>query len=140
MTNVNVVLILKNGIVETTKVFGGENKDVNAEKFIKEQVEDFDEDDDINTIIDEYNSQSNGTEIIYEISEIIEEEEEVDGESNFRIDSDTGEKITQGFIFDDGEYYTGSEEKALEYAKKLGFKNLDESYEAERHYWTEWHE
>lgn len=56
----------------------------------------------------------------------------------FRIDSDTGERITSGFVFDEGVYYTASEEKALEYAKKHGYKDLQESYDDEFHYWTEW--
>ncbi len=129
MKNVNVVIILKNGIVQTTKVFGGIEKDINAENFIKEHIEDFDKNDSINDILDKHNTEPDGSEIIYEISEV-DEGEEVDGESLFRIDSDTGKKITTGFVFDDGEYYTGSEEKALEYAKKLGFKTLNESYEA----------
>jgi len=57
----------------------------------------------------------------------------------FRHDSDTGEEITEGFCFNDGDYYTGSKKKALEYAIKQGYKDLQESYDEEYHYWTTWH-
>jgi len=58
---------------------------------------------------------------------------------SMRIDSETGEEIIEGFLIND-ELYIGDEDRALKAVQKQGFKDLEESYEAEYHYWTTWHE
>jgi hypothetical protein len=56
-------------------------------------------------------------------------------------DSKTGKGISAGFVFDtiNGEVF-GEEEDALAFAKKHGYKDLQESYDDEFHYWTEWYQ
>lgn len=63
--------------------------------------------------------------------------EDIEGE--FRIDSFTGLKIQEGFVFRDGDLYIGCEIEALEQAKREGFKDLDASYKEGNHYWTDWY-
>jgi hypothetical protein len=55
-----------------------------------------------------------------------------------RIDSITGKLIKSGYCFQDGEFYCADETEALKYAQEQGYKDLEESFEAENHYWTEW--
>jgi len=55
-----------------------------------------------------------------------------------RIDSKHHTIMFQGFYFERTGMYLEDEADALEHAKELGFKNLEQSYEAEAHYWTEW--
>jgi len=57
-----------------------------------------------------------------------------------RKDSITGEGMNEGFCFGDGEFYCKSDENALEHAKSIGYKDLEESYKDGSHYWTEWYQ
>lgn len=50
----------------------------------------------------------------------------------------TGQSMTYGFYFEDSNFYCISEKHATEHAKSLGYKNLNESYNAKAHYWTSW--
>jgi hypothetical protein len=54
-----------------------------------------------------------------------------------RIDSVTGKAITRGYVFGDGDFYCESEADAIKYAKELGYNSLNEAYEDEAYYWTE---
>ena len=56
-----------------------------------------------------------------------------------RTDSQTGEEILEGFLINN-ELYIGDEDRALKIVQAQGFKSLKQSYEAEFHYWTTWHD
>jgi len=55
-----------------------------------------------------------------------------------RTDSITGNKIESGYCFGDGEFYCESEMDALLYANSIGYDSLEEAYEDEAYYYTEW--
>jgi hypothetical protein len=57
-----------------------------------------------------------------------------------RTCSITGNRFKAGFYFESLGIYVENEEHALFVAKANGFKNLDESYEMEFHYYSEWDE
>jgi hypothetical protein len=50
----------------------------------------------------------------------------------------SGLGINSGFCFFDGETIIKDEYEAIKYAKRLGYKSLDDAYEASIYYWTEW--
>ncbi len=52
----------------------------------------------------------------------------------------TNKGMNEGYCFGDGEFYCISEEHALEYAKKIGYKNLNEAFYEDEYYFTEWEE
>lgn len=52
--------------------------------------------------------------------------------------SATGEGMNEGWIVNDGEYYFKYEEDALAHAKEMGYADLDEAYDNEEFYYTEW--
>jgi hypothetical protein len=52
--------------------------------------------------------------------------------------SKTGEGMNEGYCFNDGEAYFIEEADALEYAKSIGYDNLDDAYEHDAYYYTEW--
>ena len=56
-----------------------------------------------------------------------------------RIDSETNKPMHEGFLINDT-LYIADEKRALEIVQEHGYKDLQESYEAEFHYWTTWHE
>jgi hypothetical protein len=59
--------------------------------------------------------------------------------SKYARKSDTsGLGINEGFVFSDGEFYTEDENEALKKAKESGYNNLEEAYNDEAYYWTEW--
>lgn len=55
-----------------------------------------------------------------------------------RTDSITGKQISEGYCFNDGEFYCENIEDARNYAKELGYSTLSEAYEEEAYYWTTW--
>lgn len=57
-----------------------------------------------------------------------------------RRDSITGLGMNEGWCFGEGDFYCADEEKALIYAKELGYNSIDEAYEDEAGYWTTWEE
>ncbi len=61
------------------------------------------------------------------------------GKAHPRVDSKTGKGISEGFYFESSGNYFQNEKDALEHAKSIGYDNLEESYEDEAHYWTEWY-
>ncbi len=50
----------------------------------------------------------------------------------------TNQGMDAGFVFNDGLYYCSTEEAALAYAKSLGYKDLQESYDDDVSYYTHW--
>ncbi len=52
----------------------------------------------------------------------------------------TGEGMNEGFVFGDGEKYFKHKKDATKYAKEIGYKTLQEAYDDEAYYWTEWEE
>lgn len=50
----------------------------------------------------------------------------------------TGKGMWEGFCFGDGEEYAKDRESAEIIAKRDGYASLDESFDDEHHYWTEW--
>ena len=52
--------------------------------------------------------------------------------------SKTGEGMDEGYCFGEGEAYFIEESDALEYAKSIGYKDLDDAYEQEAYVWTAW--
>jgi len=52
----------------------------------------------------------------------------------------TGEGMNEGYVFGDGTDYFKYEKDALAHAISLGYKDLQESYDDDSHYYTEWEE
>jgi hypothetical protein len=52
----------------------------------------------------------------------------------------TGKGMNEGYCFGDGEAYFIHESDALEFALKRGYSTLDEAYEDDAYYYTEWEE
>lgn len=52
----------------------------------------------------------------------------------------TGRGINEGYVFGEGERYAGDKEHALLIAKEYGYDSLEEAYEDEAYYYTEWEE
>lgn len=55
-----------------------------------------------------------------------------------RVCSITGEGMWEGYCFRNGEEYAIDKESAMIIVKRDGYESLDESYEDENHYYTEW--
>lgn len=55
-----------------------------------------------------------------------------------RKNSITGKGMTEGYIFNDGDFYCETKTHALHYAKENGYKTLEESYNDGFSYHTEW--
>lgn len=50
----------------------------------------------------------------------------------------TGKEMIAGWVVNDGEEYYSTEELALKKCKELGYKSIEEAYEDDVCYWTEW--
>lgn len=50
----------------------------------------------------------------------------------------TGEGMNEGWVFGDGEQYAKNESDALIIAKSYGYESLQEAYDDDCGYWTEW--
>lgn len=48
--------------------------------------------------------------------------------------------MNEGYCFLDGLMYAATEESALKVANQLGYESLEEAYETDAYYWTEWEE
>ena len=59
-------------------------------------------------------------------------------ESFARICSATNEGMNEGFCFGDGDRYFKNEEDALKYAIEIGYESLEEAYDDEAYYFTDW--
>lgn len=57
-----------------------------------------------------------------------------------RVCSISGEGMWEGFCFNEGEEYAKYDEGAEIICKRNGYQSIQESYDAEHHYWTEWQE
>jgi hypothetical protein len=57
-----------------------------------------------------------------------------------RVCSATGRGMNEGFCFGDGEAYFIEKSDALLYAIELGYESLEEAYDDEAYYYTEWEE
>ena len=52
----------------------------------------------------------------------------------------TGRGMNEGYCFGDGEMYACDETSALLIAKEYGYNNLDDAYDNDAYYYTEWDE
>jgi hypothetical protein len=52
----------------------------------------------------------------------------------------TGKGINEGYVFCDGVFYCSTEEQALAEVKKDGYDTLEQAYEDDFYYYTEWEE
>jgi hypothetical protein len=57
-----------------------------------------------------------------------------------RICTATGEGMNEGWVFGDGDAYFKYEADALAHAKDCCYETLQEAYDDEAGYWTEWEE
>jgi hypothetical protein len=57
-----------------------------------------------------------------------------------RKDDHTKKGINEGFVFGHSDLIFGNEKDALAYVKKHGYKTLQESYDDEFHYWSDWYQ
>lgn len=64
----------------------------------------------------------------------------VDGQRFARKCDMTGEGMDDGWVFGGGELYAKYESAALFFAKRLGYSSIDEAYNDDACYWTEWEE
>ena len=52
----------------------------------------------------------------------------------------TGQGMNKGFCFGDGSFYCMNESDAITKAIELGYDSLEEAYEDEAYYYTEWND
>jgi hypothetical protein len=52
----------------------------------------------------------------------------------------TGKGMNEGYVFGDGLMYFAQKEDAEKYAKEIGYDSLDEAYDDDAYYFTEWEE
>lgn len=57
-----------------------------------------------------------------------------------RICSVTGQGMWQGWVFGDGEFYAIDEMSAQKVATDLGYTDLQDAYDDDAVYWTDWAE
>ena len=50
----------------------------------------------------------------------------------------TGEGMNQGWIFGDGESYAQHEHDALKISMEIGYNSIQDAYDDDACYWTEW--
>ena len=50
----------------------------------------------------------------------------------------TGETMTEGWVANDGEMYFKYEKDALAWCIENGYESIEDAYENEAIYWTEW--
>lgn len=50
----------------------------------------------------------------------------------------TGKGMNEGYCFGDGERYFIKKKDATKYAKEIGYKTLNEAYDDDAYYWTDW--
>ena len=50
----------------------------------------------------------------------------------------TGEGMNEGWCFGDGQYYVKHENDALALALKYGYNSIDDAFDDDAVYWTEW--
>lgn len=55
-----------------------------------------------------------------------------------RVCSHTGEGMWEGWCAGDGAHYFKYEKDALNYAISVGYDSIDEAYDDEHMYWTQW--
>lgn len=52
----------------------------------------------------------------------------------------TNKGMNEGFCFGDGDMYFANEDDAFDYAIKIGYKGLQDAFDDEAYYWTEWYD
>lgn len=57
-----------------------------------------------------------------------------------RLCEDTGKGMVEGYCIGDGQSYTTSEEAMKKDVVKAGYKDMEEAYNDEYYYWTEWYD
>jgi hypothetical protein len=50
----------------------------------------------------------------------------------------TGEGMDEGWVFGDGEQYAKYETDAIKIANSMGYASIEEAYNDDAGYWTEW--
>tara|TARA_R110001632_G_scaffold40899_1_gene102624 strand:+ start:544 stop:804 length:261 start_codon:yes stop_codon:yes gene_type:complete len=55
-----------------------------------------------------------------------------------RIDTDSKEGMNEGWVIGDGTYYVKEEGDAIDFAIDAGYASLDEAFEDDYIYYTEW--
>ena len=50
----------------------------------------------------------------------------------------TGEGMNQGWVIEDGWVYAKYEKDALKLLIEMGYKSIEDAYESDNCYWTEW--
>jgi len=69
-------------------------------------------------------------------ADILADWQEYEGKPT-RICSVTGEEMTEGWVWDDGEAYFKYDKDALKKCKKNDYISLDHAFDDDRIYWTE---
>lgn len=52
----------------------------------------------------------------------------------------TGEGMNEGWVVDGGEMYFSKEEDALKWCIEHGYESIEDAYEDDVIYWTDWHD
>jgi len=62
----------------------------------------------------------------------------IDENDDTRVCDITGEPMTEGWVANDGEMYFKYEKDALAWCIENGYESIEDAYENEAIYWTEW--
>lgn len=69
------------------------------------------------------------------LNNLLSENEEDD---DTKVCSITGETMTEGWVANDGEMYFKYEPDAIAWCLENGYDSIEDAYECEAIYWTEW--
>jgi hypothetical protein len=73
-----------------------------------------------------------------ECNVIRESEEVLSNDDNVRICSVTNEEMSEGWCVNDGEMYFKYEKDAVKWSTDNGYESLQDAYDNDVIYWTEW--
>ena len=88
---------------------------------------------------DELNTHFNNIEIACDLkSNEADTWNRFDEDDGTKVCSITGETMTEGWVANDGEMYFKYEPDAIAWCLENGYDSIDDAFECEAIYWTEW--
>lgn len=89
-------------------------------------------------VIDLLRERENASAPAEEIEDIESADAKEADDDSYRIDSQTQERIHSGWVFDDGADYIGDENRAEALCQKQWGLTIEQAYEQDLVYWTQW--